>query len=400
MKADRASAGGARILTGSFVAVCAANFACFASFYFLLATLPIYVTRIGGNDSDVGLVIGVFAATALVVRPFVGRGSDSIGHKILMLSGAAVLAASGLLYILTRSVSGLLALRIFHGVGFAMFGTAAMAMIADISPAGRRGEAIGYYGASTNLAMVIGPAVGVLLMQRLGFTILFAASAGLALISFLVSLTLSGPHGPRHKHPAKVRTSLIERSALFPSMVLVLMAVTYAAILSFMPLLAEKRQIGNPGLFFTIMGVVILATRGPLGRISDRYGRGMTIVPGLLCMGLGLATMAYTPSLAIFLVVSFMYGLGFAAVQPGLLALSVDRAGPQARGAAMGTVGAAMDLGIGAGSFLWGFVSQAFGFTALYLAAAAAALAGVLIYAVGSRPTKAAPGVLGRWEAK
>ena len=66
----------------------------------------------------------------------------------------------------------------------------------------------------------------------------------------------------------------------------------------------------------------------------------------------------------------------------------------------MGTVTAGMDLGIGTGSFLWGFVSQAFGFTTLYLAAAAAALAGVLIYAVGSRLAKAAPGVLGRWEAK
>ena len=400
MKAGRASAGGDRILIGNFVAVCTANFACFASFYLLLATLPIYIIRIGGNDSEVGFVIGVFAATALVVRPFVGRGSDSVGRKILMLSGAAVLAASGLLYILTRSVPGLLALRIFHGVGFAVFGTAAMALVADISPAGRRGEAIGYYGASTNLAMVIGPAVGVLLMQRFGFTNLFVASAGLGLVSFMISLSLSGTHGRRQEHSAEARTSLIEPSALFPSVVLALMAVTYAAILSFMPLLAEKRQIGNPGLFFTIMGVVMLATRGPMGRVSDRYGRGMIIVPGLLCMGLGLAIMAYTSSLAIFLVVSFMYGLGFAAVQPGLLALSVDRAGPQARGAAMGTVTAGMDLGIGAGSFLWGFVSQAFGFTALYLAAAAAALAGVLIYAVGSRRAKAASGVLDRWEAK
>lgn len=378
-----------RILTRNFVAVCTANCACFGSFYLFLATLPVYVIQIGGNEAQVGFIIGVFSATALVVRPIVGRAGDTLNQKLLVLLGASIMTVSGLLYIGTGSVPSLLLLRVFHGVGFAVFGTIAITLVAEISPMARRGEAIGYYGGFQSLAMIGGPALGVLLMNRVGFTTLFISSAGLALIGVAVLSMLSIPARSQSAPIRSKSSGWIDRSALLPGAMLIMMAITYASVISFMPLLAEHRKIGNMGLFFAVLGVMTLTTRGPFGRLSDKYGRRSVIIPGMCLLAAGLVVASLASSLIVFLASALLYGLGFAAVQPAIMALTVDRANPQARGAAMGTITAAMDFGMGVGSFMWGFVLQAFGFTVLYLAAAAVGLAGAVMAGGTVRSRKA-----------
>lgn len=381
--------GAEKLFTTNFVLSCLANFVSFGGFYLLLATLPVYVKRIGGSDSQVGLIIGVLAATALVTRPFVGRASDRAGRKVLIVAGAVMLVASGVLYSFITSVTWLLALRVLHGAGFAAFGTALMALVADMSPAHRRGEAIGYFGASTNLAMVVGPALGVLVMQRLGFPTLFLSVAAAGIVTLGLSLALRNVSRGQAAG-GQARTALVERSALFPSLVMCLTGITYASIVSFLPLFVEARNVGNAGLFFTVLGIVTMASRGPIGRISDNRGRASVVIPGLLLAAMGLVLLAYTSSMAVFVIVSLVYGVGFAAVQPALIALAVDRVGPEARGAAMGTFSAATDLGIGLGAIGWGLVSQTAGFSAMYVAAGGVALAGLALFVAGQRRGMAA----------
>lgn len=374
----------AKILTPNFIIACATNFASFSSFYFLLATLPVYIVEVGGSESETGFIIGAFAITALLLRPFVGQIADRRGRKLLVLSGAGVLVASGLLYNTTTSVSSLLALRVFHGAGWAAVGTGLSTLIADIAPEARRGEAVGYYGMSTNLAMSIGPALGVVIQRARGFPTLFFSSAAAALMAVVLSLSLSDPFKRDSDDPPGGRVFL-ERSALFPSLVLCLMALSYASIISFLPLFAAKQGIENPGLFFTIFAVVIIGARGPLGRLSDRRGRGTVIVPGLIALAAGLAVLAFASSLPLFSVVALLYGAGFAAVQPALMAFTIDRVRPESKGAAMGTYTAAMDLGIGVGSFLWGFVAQFSGFSVMYLSAGGVAVAAAIAFLLGCR---------------
>jgi predicted MFS family arabinose efflux permease len=94
-----------------------------------------------------------------------------------------------------------------------------------------------------------------------------------------------------------------------------------------------------------------------------------------------LSTAAALPS---FLLAAVLYGLAFAAVQPALMALVVDRAAPNRRGAAMGTFSTAMDLGIGSGSMIWGVVAQTAGFTAMYTASATVAVLALAVFLAGT----------------
>src|SRR5665811_1158684 len=173
VRAAGATRRGDRIFSKDFNLVLFANALAFGSFYLLLATLPLFVKHLGGSDTGVGIVMGSFAITAVVLRPFVGRYSDVSGRKRLMIWGAVAVAAICLLYGEATGVVFLVLLRVAYGVGWAVFGTAAWAMASDIAPARRRGEDMGYFGIAMNVSMAVGPAAGVLLVQRWGYGALF-----------------------------------------------------------------------------------------------------------------------------------------------------------------------------------------------------------------------------------
>ncbi len=373
------------ILTRNFILAWLVSFSAFASFYFLLATLPLYIVQIGGSESEVGLIIGVFATTALALRPLVGRAADIWSRRLLILGGSFLLFLSSLSYNLAQGVFPLLLVRVLHGAGWAGFGTAVMVLVADLLPPPRRGEGMGYYGMSMNLAMALGPAAGVFLLRAFSFPVLFLSSAAMAMVGVVLAGFISEPH--RQKNPS--RGAILERSALFPSLVLCLSALSYGSIVSFFPLYAGKKGIENPGLFFTVFALVLILARGPAGRLSDKKGRAATIVPGLLLAALGLSLLSVAGSLGLFLLAALLYGLSFALVQPSLMALTIDRAEPSRRGAAMGTFSMAMDLGIGGGAFLWGFVAQGAGFPAIYQLAAITTLVALVVFLLGRRSRRA-----------
>ncbi|OPZ43091.1 MAG: Inner membrane transport protein YajR [Actinobacteria bacterium ADurb.BinA094] len=373
------------MFTRDFSLAILANLFSFASMYVLLATLPLYVVAIGGTVSDAGVVLACFTLSAVVVRPVVGRLSDRRAKKAIMLAGAVILAVSSLLYAPVHSVPLLMAVRVFHGVGWAAFGTAASALAADLAPLSRRGEAMGYFGVGMNVAMAIGPALGVFLVGWTGYGSLFLTAMVLGAAAALTTAGIAEPRrAPGRGALQRGWRSFILPSALFPSAVLFTNALTYASVVALLPLFADEAGLGNPGLFFTVFSVVVLVLRGPLGRVSDRRGRVTVVAPGLSVTFVALLVLSQAQSTTTMLVVAVLYAVGVGAAQPTLMAMTVDRAGPQERGAAMGTYTTAMDLGIGVGSVVWGVVAQSLGFAAMYVAASLMGLVGVALLLAGA----------------
>ena len=348
------------LFSRNFVLTSLSTFTLFTSFYFLLITLPIYIEKIGGTESEIGLIIGVFTISAVLLRPFIGKEVDRRGRKIILISGIVIFFISMLLYDYTRNVTSLLLLRVLHGIGWGAATTAATTLIADIAPPKRRGEAMGIFGMASNVAMAIGPALSMILLQKYDFSILFSISAGIALVSLLLALPISET---MVVHP---KTPLFSREALFPSALMFMISLTYGSIVSFLSLFAQKQGIANPGIFFTVFAVTLILVRALAGKLSDIKGRKFVIIPGMVLIAAGLGVLSTASALDSFLVAALLYGLGFGLVHPSLMALLVDRVSEKGRGAAMGTFTAAFDLGIGTGSILLGLVLQYFGFQVMY----------------------------------
>jgi len=378
------SAGGAgqpRLVTRDFVLACVATFLFFTSFYFLMPLLPLYAVDVGAAPGMVGIVVGAFTVSSLVLRPLVGRGVDRRGRRPFMAAGAIVFTVAGFMYGAAHSVAALIAVRVLHGTGIACFTTSSNTYIVDIAPATRRGEAISYYGMFINLAMAYAPALGSLIHGRTGFQGAFWASSGAAAVALAVIATLREPRrgaagassagvpspsvpGPRAHGP------LISRSALFPALICASCTITYGAVMAFLPLLAAERSASGAALFFTIYAVCIILSRLIGGFLSDRHGRGAIIIPGLACAVLAMACLALVGGLGGIVLAAVLYGLGFGLALPGLNTLVVDRAAPAERGTALATFSAMFDLGIATGAMVLGSLAGVGGYSLVFGAAA------------------------------
>lgn len=369
-----------RLWTKDFLIVNLINLFLFFGFQMLLPTLPIYVLRLGGEEASAGLVIGIFTVSAVLVRPYVGRLLDSVGRKKVLVFGLIVFMASVLGYNWIPSVLFLLILRFIHGFGWGAASTSTGTIAADVIPKSRLGEGMGYFGLASTLAMALAPMAGLYIIDAFSFSALFFFSAGLVLLSLIMVYWTGGAEPRLHGAKEGRKAALFERSAWFPSLVMFFITMTYGAVVAFIALYAAGREVEHIGLFFTVYALTLMVSRPVFGKLADRLGFDKVVIPGILLVLFTMLLLSQANSLFLFLIAAVIYGAGFGAVHPSLQAMVVQPIPPNRRGAANATFFSAFDLGIGAGSFLWGAVSQWVGYSQMYLWASLPAALGLLIY--------------------
>lgn len=364
-----------------FALISVSTFFFYVSFQLILPVVPLYAASLGGREAHVGLIVGVFAFSAMIFRPLAGWLADRVGRRPLVLLGAAVFAVSSLAYPAVGGVAALLALRVFHGVGMGFGPTAATVIVSDVAPPDRRGEAMGVFGLTMSAGLAFAPYLGIELRRRAGFDATFFVSAALAGAALAVAWTLpeTRPAATRSARAPLSPRGLFSRGALYPAVMVVALHFTVGGIFSFLPLFADRARLGNPGLFFTAFALTIVVARWGAGRLADTVGRRLVIVPSLALAGLGLVVLASARGPASLAAAAVLYGIGFGAAQPALMAMTTDRVAPEARGRAMGTYFTAWELGISGGSVLLGLCAARAGYPVMWWVAAAVAWAGACL---------------------
>jgi MFS family permease len=339
----------------------------------LIPVMPLYAAHLGAGEGQIGLIIAVFAFSAMLLRPVTGELADRIGRYPLVLAGSAIFAAAATAYpVLGLSIPTLIAIRLFHGIGMGLGPTAGTVMVADLAPPHRRGEAMGLYGMAGNASLAIAPYLGAELLERGGFGPAFAGSASLGLAALLVASRLpetrpraTGAHRPA-RSPAAWLAGLFHAGALYPSLLVFALFFPYGAVFTFVPLFARQRAIASVGPFFTALALSAVAVRGLAGRLADRVGRRMVAAPSLALAGVALLVLARADSTPGLIAAAVLLGLGFGAAQPAILAMAADRVPPEARGRAVGTLYTAWELGIGSGAVLLGVWAAHRGYASMF----------------------------------
>jgi MFS family permease len=370
-----------------FVVLWLATFLFYLGFQLLLPVVPLYAVHLGAREAHVGLIMGAFALAAMVPRPLAGELADRIGRRPFVLLGTAIFALAPLGYAAAGTIPVLILLRLFHGVGMGFGPTAATVIATDLTPADRRGAAMGLFGLASALSFAVGPYLGGELVRARGFTTTFLVAAAIEGMSLALAWALpeTRPIAERPAPPPAVATPTrngglarfgrrwFSPAALYPSALVVALYVSYGGLASFLPLFAEHRHLGNPGLFFTVFALASLVVRGSAGRLSDRLGRRAVVAPSLGVAAAGLGLLGLADTQGVFLVAAALYGLGFGAGQPALLAMTVDRVPAAERGRAMGTLYTAWELGIAGGAILLGICATRLGYEAIWWIAGAIA---------------------------
>ena len=358
----------------------------------VLPVLPRYVRGpLGSGDVAVGFVIGSYAVTGLIARPFAGRLADTRGRRPAVAIGSLLASLAGVLYFIPAGVPGLIAARLVLGAGEGMVFTAGSAWIVDLATPGRRGRVIGLYGLAVWSGLSLGPPIGELLLHASSYELVWAFAAAAPLAGAVLALRLPDPYEARDEEPR--RGSLIASESLRPGLALALASVGYAAVAGFVVLHLDARGVGHGALVFGAFAAMVVLTRLLGGNLPDRIGPARCATAAALVEAAGLATFGFAQALPVALLGALAMGAAFSLLYPSLSLIVVERVPESRRGAALGTFTAFFDAGVGFGAPLAGAVAAISGYQGAFLVAAAlagaAAATVVLLIATPGRTTLA-----------
>lgn len=371
-----------KIWTRDFIMICLANMCIFMGFQMTMPTLPLYVEQLGGDDRLVGAVLGIFTFSALLVRPIAGRLLETKGRRIVFSAGLAIFALSVGSFGFMGSIGLLFMMRIVQGVGWGFSSTASGTIASDIIPAKRRGEGMGYYGLSGNLALALGPSLGLFLVTVIPFQELFLICSLLGLFAIIAASLIRYPKvesDPLAAVRAK-RFDIYEKSALQPSLLIFFISVTFGGIATFLPLYTAEKGVDGIQWYFLVYAMALMVTRLFAGRLYDRRGHRAIFVPSTLLIMAGMLLLAWMPSETVLYIAAVLYGFGFGSVQPALQAWSIEKTPPNRKAMANATYFSFFDLGVGIGAIVFGQIGFLFGYRSIYITAAASIFISMIVY--------------------
>jgi len=369
--------------TRDFIFAFAANFLMAFAFYLLIPTLPIYLTaHLHASKAMAGLVMSVYVIAALVMRPFSGFLIDHFSRKSLYLISYALFVAFSVAYLGVAVIAGFFVLRLLHGFVWGTITTSGNTLAIDLAPSERRGEAIGYYGMSMNIAMAFGPMVGILFSEHGPFVNVFIASIASGVLGLLLAFLIKAPR----KAPQVSRAISLDRFLLIkgiPSGVaLLFITVSYGMILAYASMYGKEQHIADTGFFFVALAVGIILARLFTGKLLDR---GLCVHVGIVggvVAAISLLVLGLVPFSFCYFTCAFFLGLGYGMSFPAVQTIIVNHGDHHQRGTANSTFFTAFDLGVGVGMLLGGQIAQHSQLSVAFLVVAASTLLGAILLGV------------------
>lgn len=370
-----------KIWSRDFMFIFLANFFIFLGFQMTLPTIPLFVEHLGGNDQLIGFVVGIFTFSALLVRPYAGRMLEKKGRGFIYLTGLAIFVLSVGSFGFALGIAFLFLMRIVQGVGWGFSTTASGTIATDLIPARRRGEGMGYFGLSGNVALAFGPTLGLALAEVITFKQLFLFSALLGLTAFFLASRITYKQVEKNEKEIERRKwDVYEKTALQPSFLLLFITVTFGGIASFLPLYTAQKGISGIQWYFFIFAMTLMLSRSFAGKLYDKKGHGAIFIPGAVLIMTAMILLAWLPSSLVMFIAAGLYGFGFGSVQPALQAWAVQDAPMNRKGMANATFFSFFDLGVGIGAMAFGQIGHLFGYGSIYIASALSVSVSILLY--------------------
>lgn len=347
-----------RLFTPVFIGLSVAELAYFTAIGVAIYSLPLYVTGpIASDRAGAGVAFGAFGVTALICRPFAGRLSDTIGRRPLMIFGALACGLGMVLMPVVDSLPLVIILRLLQGVAEAAFFVAGFAMLADIAPPTRMGEALSYNSLGLYLGIAFGPVLAETLIELGSFATAWYGATVLTVVSTSVVMFLPSTKPAR----TEGRTALIHRASIPVSLGFFASLAAMGGLLAFSSLHSSQLNLSNTSLGLFVYGGVVVVCRIAFAKVPDRLPVLPLATGALVTMGGGLTLMSIVQNPVGFLTGTAITAVGISFSTPAFFSAIFATARQSDRGAAAGTATAFMDLGLGFGPIALGLVADAAG---------------------------------------
>ena len=385
-----------RLLDGPFGRAMVTSFLFFGSLNgFVL--LPLYIHRLGGTETEIGLVQGTYSAAGIVCQPIVGLWVERLGRRWFMLLGAALLTGASAAFVIAASIPILAVLRALHGVAFSAFFVANYVHVVDLVPPERRGWALGIYGVSGLISTALAPLAVEFVIRHLGFPWAFFFSAILAAGALVIVLRSrdARPPSPGAGPGREVIREMLREVRRLHNALGFFFGLGTGTVFTFLPTFAESLGVRGLGLFYTAYAGAAMVVRVAGGTLIDTRGRRAVIVPSMFVQATATGIFAAVaasvspalnvPVLPFLFLAGLLAGAAHGFLYPALSALLMDVTPEPRRGSAVGIFSSVFLVGNALGAILFGSLAHALGYAVMWGVLAAVLLYGTL-WSVRMRP--------------
>ncbi len=338
-----------------------------------------------------GTIVAIYTIAAVLIRPIVGYLVVIFDRKRLYVISLLFFVICFAGYPIAGSLVLIIVLRFLHGLSFGSLTVSANTLVIDISPASRRGEALGIYGVANTLGMVFGPMTAVFINKLYGYDMVFYTALTTGLISFVIgSLIIKAP---KMEEVISKKISW-DRFVLFIGLpagsVLFLIGIPFGMLTTYVTLYSLELGLGkDTDFFYLLMAIGIIISRFYSGTQTDKGKLSAIIIIGISVASVSLFLIyaskfaAYIdPSLTrlIFNTSAFLIGFGYGCVFPAMNTLFMNMVPQSKRGTANSTYMTTWETGIGLGLLFTPLIGDSINYSLAFLIGAICAFIAICIF--------------------
>lgn len=371
------------------------------NFLLLMSFMTVYaVDRFGVGEAQAGLAASVFVIGALLARVVVGKYTDVIGRKRMLIIGSLLLLAGAVSYFVADSFILLMVVRIVQGAAFGTVNNVVNTIAMGMIPPLRRGEGTGWFTLSLTVGQALGPALGIWLVATASANSVFALgtaiSAAIALISVFLPVREPGISAADRSELTSWRFDrILESKALPMGLMSFLLMFPYSGILTFMTGYAEEVDVLEyAGLFFVVYAIALAVSRPLAGMLLDRFSDNSIVVPVFIPYLLGVVLLAMNLGPMGYFSAAVLLAFGYGSLTSLMQAIAVRETPTPRTSMAISTFYIGMDSGMGVGPIVLGIViGLGFAYTEMFwLMVIWIALVLVVYFAIHGRKASARQG--------
>lgn len=329
--------------------ICAANFVVWSGFGAILPYLPVFLQeQAHASVWLIGIVAAAFYIGTFLFSALLGRVSDSIGRKPMIVGGVALYSVSTLLFISTTHPGWFVLFRLLEGVAAAAVTPAGQALVADLTVEETRSRAYGWLVTAQFGGLVAGPMLAWPLYSLGGgqgtwafYTIFLFGSALSAITAIVLAIGLKEPEHARRRRAVKVKHPSYRRLITRPVLAFLVVAATGHFAMGVFEVLWSL-YLRHLGASVRFIGLTWIAFSAPMllafvgGYLADRYNRWVLMFSGYTVSAFAWIFYGTTDNLPLFLVVSVIEGLAIAWSYPAKQAFLVQLVPPRWLGSVQG----------------------------------------------------------------